>query len=884
MMLPSSLFVAFSVLATTASSREGLHKATYGLLQVSPSFSGKGVSLYPAHHPDHDPYDLEHLTPKLENELYYSQEGHRPAMHGAKHSNMKAVFNHPTVVLDYSSHLTSLQCPASGIMKACFRPEAFEHVQSTWNISVLSIVTYHVGCGDEYNGQRSYFVAESLQFDVKSSCVSLNATSIDHEHALSSGEITWGTYEHPEYRKRVPVKGHVRVTRRTASQRETSSMYRRDDGNETEVDLDDLLGDPGTDDEADRGESIDLNNNGSALVDFFGTDNFDMSDIADPVPQDEDLDFIKEDGKVGTDEEENSPKRFRQRASPSLWDARDSHLRLEDRGIVEFFQGLYNGVKSFFQSIGDFFKQAVSLITSVGKIIVASAIVAAKLIAVPFGVPFDHSYHNDFRFTHNVVGEASNRPPKIFGYEDGFNLAGTGGIFSIQCAKCGVHGDFSVDGRLAFSLKDGITDGRVSLTNNDPFTVDAVFGITLEVQYDKSVKGFDKQIAAVPLSPLTIPGILTLGPQLALSGALDLVLNGKAELLIGGSLVMNPGTAALSLVKKEDNKLDGFQTTFTPVAKFTGTLTAAVELGLPVTLEVGIDVLNGKFKKTVGLVNKPSVYASASVTNDPDAKCNNGVELRAGVKNRIYVQALELWDYDIRTDILYEKGIACVTEDGFDTTAVEPDVSVFDTVSGKLDGADIANVTPQINDVAANLTSNHGTNVGFRIIMDEDKTSILVSGQDGHIYLVGTDELYDVSSPWGTIDLKSNGVNLDVFGRIMAYYPDKYARLIADVGMYEPDKVPDKERAAALVNLKTDDKDFGISTLLLTRNGKNALYYPTFCKTDKGLRLYGTYMVVDKNGQVRANSATVANIKRGLAQFGAGRPCRTVQLTTKLVD
>lgn len=77
MILPSSLFVAFSVLATTASSRESLHKATYGLLQVSPSFSGEGVSLYPAHHPDHDPYDLEHLTPKLENELYYSQEGHR---------------------------------------------------------------------------------------------------------------------------------------------------------------------------------------------------------------------------------------------------------------------------------------------------------------------------------------------------------------------------------------------------------------------------------------------------------------------------------------------------------------------------------------------------------------------------------------------------------------------------------------------------------------------------------------------------------------------------------------------------------------------------------------------------------------------------------------
>lgn len=209
----------------------------------------------------------------------------------------------------------------------------------------------------------------------------------------------------------------------------------------------------------------------------------------------------------------------------------------------------------------------MALITNVGNTIIASAIVAAKLIAVPFGVPFDHSYHNDFKFTHEIVGEVSNRPPQIFGFTDGFNLAGSGGIFSVQCAKCGVHGDFSVDGRLAFSLKDGITDGKISLINKDPFTVDAIFGITLEVQTDQSVKGFDKQIVAVPLSPLTIPGVLTIGPQLAIDGALDLVLNGKAELLVGGSLSIAPGTAGLSIVKREDNKLDGFDTTFTPVAK-----------------------------------------------------------------------------------------------------------------------------------------------------------------------------------------------------------------------------------------------------------------------------------------------------------------------------
>lgn len=53
-------------------------------------------------------------------------------------------------------------------------------------------------------------------------------------------------------------------------------------------------------------------------------------------------------------------------------------------------------------------------------------------------------------------------------------------------------------------------------------------------------------------------------------------------------------------------------------------------MGLPIALEVGLDILNGKFKKTVGLINKPSVYASAIYSSGEGHKCDNGVELRAG--------------------------------------------------------------------------------------------------------------------------------------------------------------------------------------------------------------------------------------------------------------
>lgn len=203
----------------------------------------------------------------------------------------------------------------------------------------------------------------------------------------------------------------------------------------------------------------------------------------------------------------------------------------------------------------------------IANLVLQVAIVAAKLIAVPFGVPFKHSYHEDFKFHKYLTGEASNRPPKIFGIGDGFNLASSGNIYSVQCAKCGIHADITVDGEFAFNIRDGITEGTVSLRNQDQFRIDAQFGITIEDQDDQSIKRATKQLAAIPLSPLAIPGIITLGPQASISVALDLVLNGKAEMLLGGSLSIQPGVAALSLVHKKDNKLEGLQVKFTPVAK-----------------------------------------------------------------------------------------------------------------------------------------------------------------------------------------------------------------------------------------------------------------------------------------------------------------------------
>ena len=71
---------------------------------------------------------------------------------------------------------------------------------------------------------------------------------------------------------------------------------------------------------------------------------------------------------------------------------------------------------------------------SVAAVVTKIAITTARLYASLFGVPFSDSYHHDIDIDYYIKSEATNRPPQIFGYGEGFNLAGTGGIYSVQCA------------------------------------------------------------------------------------------------------------------------------------------------------------------------------------------------------------------------------------------------------------------------------------------------------------------------------------------------------------------------------------------------------------------------------------------------------------------
>lgn len=67
------------------------------------------------------------------------------------------------------------------------------------------------------------------------------------------------------------------------------------------------------------------------------------------------------------------------------------------------------------------------------------------------------------------------------------------------------------------------------------------------------------------------------------------------------------------------------------------------------------------------------------------------------------------------------------------------------------------------------------------------------------------------------------------------------------------------------------------------------ILYPTFCQTTTGLRLFGTLLAIDKNGNTFGELDAVPDankwrlLGKSLANLGNPLRCQTVQLTSKLI-
>ena len=326
------------------------------------------------------------------------------------------------------------------------------------------------------------------------------------------------------------------------------------------------------------------------------------------------------------------------------------------------------------QAVISLIEQTRHLIETAAKIIIAVAVTAVKLLMVPFGFPFQQSYKADIHFD-NRLGGAKNQKiatdlgSALGGTSNNFVLSEQGAAVAIECVSCGARADFSFDGALAFSISKGITKAEVSFINHKSFIFDAIYGVTVDAKVlkNKAPKGgfktsIEKELLALPFFAIKIPKIITIGPQVSINAAVSAYVDAHIEFTAGARFSIDAGRLVLNAVDSSKNEFSGFTPHLEPVFEIKqGNAVATLDVALPVGVEVALDVLSGTWKKAIGVYTAPSIYFTAGLSTGEGKKCNNGVELRAGAKNRIYSSALGIWEYEFLSTTFYETGLGCIS-------------------------------------------------------------------------------------------------------------------------------------------------------------------------------------------------------------------------------
>lgn len=292
---------------------------------------------------------------------------------------------------------------------------------------------------------------------------------------------------------------------------------------------------------------------------------------------------------------------------------------------------------------------------------------------VPFGVPFHQEYRSDLEFDHRVSGGllATDLGSLLAGVSDNAVLSSHGAAARIECFSCGAKGDLSFEGKLAFSISDGLTKAEVVFINNSPFIFDAILKFVVDARVfreGKYKKGFkqtvEKTLFTAPLpGTIYIPKIVTIGPALVVNAAASVYVDAHGEITAGARFSIGEGRLVLNALDGDRNEASGFHPSLEPIFNLTtASIVATADIALPVGIEVGVNVLD-TWKKSVGVYSAPSIYFTAGFSTGEGKKCNNGIELRAGAKNRLYTSALGIWEYEFKElgITFYETGIGCIS-------------------------------------------------------------------------------------------------------------------------------------------------------------------------------------------------------------------------------
>jgi hypothetical protein len=197
---------------------------------------------------------------------------------------------------------------------------------------------------------------------------------------------------------------------------------------------------------------------------------------------------------------------------------------------------------------------------------------------------------------------------------------------TVYCVNCGFKGKLLIKGRLDVNLN--IFTGGPKVVKAE-INVDGSLSAGLQLGFDAQVifkQEIKKNIVTVPIPPnFAIFGICSIGPQLTLDAKFTLELNATGQMLVGATLNMPHPTSTLDLLDSKNSKSSGWEPELKPVFKASGKISASAELGFPIGLGIGVNILNGLVDVKCALVEEPSLKATMTVEGSVSTRDTDGV-------------------------------------------------------------------------------------------------------------------------------------------------------------------------------------------------------------------------------------------------------------------
>ncbi|RDW56394.1 hypothetical protein BP5796_13216 [Coleophoma crateriformis] len=795
------------------------------------TFAAPEATLQPAVLFNIDLKNLTNLIPCDNHDLYYTADGVADPSTDHGYALLNANYSAVAVVLEHSAFVASVTCQSTALNVTFTTEEAFQVVQQSWSEpETFILVTHTFGCSEvpaNDTTSRTFFKIFGVAFSGLSAIVT--ALEVPFEEAINEVEMSWGTYN-PNPDNALPTLtdsfGQPLATPlATALASPVPSLVPACGAPPAPT----ISGFPA----AACGDDFDYTLDSLLGFVSFGDSTFSAT-LQSVAP--------------GLDDYQ-------------LKDYQNTSLAIRGPVIEKRFFGFFKFLKKIAKAAVNLVKSIPAVIKTVVKTAVAVVKVGIAIVtAVATGV-----VNPSVDETFNINLGPKNLVKSPFG--DAYQLfqktgtskggAATGSVAG-YCVGCGVTGMARVQGKMSFSiLQAKLTEGSVGINGN--IKAGLGFGIHAEATYSDT---FTREIISIPIGGFSIPKIVTIGPVIALDVDLNVDVKAVGDLLITAEASLPNFAAKLDLVDSKKSSQTGFEPKITTKFSVTGEIVASANLGVPLTVGVGITIPiiseGPSGRKLIAVKSRPGIKATAqySIANKVinQKPCNNGVALNVTVTEDTTLDffglaKVNLYNYEspplISTCLSLSKAKATPKprllhrRQAGNNAGSSTIVPTATTLSAVIDNSptDAAFKSLESLAVSNNAALASGTNnangLNYTTATDSTGKYLLAAGDNGNFYV----ETKSVGRVDGAtiFALSDNIIVTDESDRFIFYYPDTMAKFgVSRVRLGNDTTFPKTADIVSLVPLDFDDSAVtpGVYVAVGTTQGTNAAktyFYPVIC-------------------------------------------------------